>query len=354
MAVPSSSSPTLGLPPGGAPAGGVHHAALDGLRALSILLVLAAHLLPLGPSRWELNTSVGVVGMALFFILSGFLVTTQLLQGMAVQHFLVRRVARILPLAWLYIAIALALEHAPWALWWQQLAFVANLPLEQPFTDTTAHLWSLCVEMQFYLLCSVTVATLGRRGLLVLPVLAVAVTSWRIHQGVYADSYTWVRADEILAGATLALLWHGAARQRVRQWLRATPVVPAALLFLASCVYGLPGLPYLRPYLALLFVGACLAQPDSRWSHWLAGPRLAYVATISYALYVWHPLLSHGSWLGSGDTLERYLKRPLLLAALLALAHVSTFHYERHWIEWARRMTRRPARGATGSRPAPG
>lgn len=332
-------APDLGLPPGAAPAGGVHHRALDGLRAISILLVLAAHLLPLA----GLNEAVGVVGMALFFMLSGFLVTTQLLERQPVREFALRRFARILPLAWAYMVLALSLQHADLATWLQHLLFVANLPQQQPLTPTTAHLWSLCVEMQFYLLCMLTVACAGRRGLLVLPLLAVLVTAWRLHEGLYASSRTLLRADEILAGATLALLWHPRAPTTARDTLERLPIVPTALLFLASCHEASGLLAYLRPYLAMAVVGACLAQPQARTVRWLGGPRLAYIATISYALYIWHPLLAHGSWLGSGDTLERYLKRPLLLAVLFLLAHGSTFYYERYWIGRARALTRRRA-----------
>lgn len=348
-----SPSIELGLPPGGAPAAGVHHRALDGLRALSILLVLAAHLAPLGRPAWGLNVGVGVVGMALFFMLSGFLVTTQLLEHPSVGQFLLRRGARILPLGWLYMLIALTLQQADLRLWWHQLLFIANLPKPQPFTDTTAHLWSLCVEVQFYLLCATSVAVLGRRGLYVLPLLGLGITLWRVHEGVYASSYTLQRADEILAGALLALLWQQPAASAPRRFLAAVPIVPAALLFLLSCHEALGGLPYLRPYLAMLFVGACLAQPHSRPSAWLGGPRLAYVATVSFALYVWHPLLAHGSWLGSGETLERYLKRPLLVMVLFLIAHLSTFHYEQHWIRWARALSKRRRASAFPPPPAP-
>ena len=48
---------------------------LDGWRGLSILFVLAGHLLPLGPKSWQMNSSVAAAGMAVFFILSGFLIT---------------------------------------------------------------------------------------------------------------------------------------------------------------------------------------------------------------------------------------------------------------------------------------
>ena len=56
-------------------------AVLDGWRGISILLVLASHLLPLGPKGWQLNATAGPMGMALFFTLSGFLITRFLLDA---------------------------------------------------------------------------------------------------------------------------------------------------------------------------------------------------------------------------------------------------------------------------------
>jgi peptidoglycan/LPS O-acetylase OafA/YrhL len=75
--------------------------ALDGWRGISILCVLAAHLLPLGPKSWQLNSAIGPLGMALFFTLSGFLITRFLLMHDNVLDFLTRRFFRIVPLAWL-------------------------------------------------------------------------------------------------------------------------------------------------------------------------------------------------------------------------------------------------------------
>ncbi len=90
-----------------------HLAVLDGWRGISILCVLAAHLLPLGPKLLQLNEMVAVIGMAMFFTLSGFLITRFLLEHTNIVDFLIRRFARIIPLAWLAMAITLPLVDAP-------------------------------------------------------------------------------------------------------------------------------------------------------------------------------------------------------------------------------------------------
>jgi peptidoglycan/LPS O-acetylase OafA/YrhL len=123
---------------------------LDGWSGISILLVLAAHLLPLGPKRFQLNATAGVAGMAIFFTLSGFLITSFLMKSPTVANFISRRFFRIVPLALLYILVALVIAKAPMAAYVPHMLFYGNLP-PFPLIDITAHLWSVCVEMQFYL-----------------------------------------------------------------------------------------------------------------------------------------------------------------------------------------------------------
>ena len=65
-----------------------------------------------------------------------------------------------------------------------------------------------------------------------------------------------------------------------------------------------------------------------------------YIAEISYALYVIHPLTMAG-WLGSGDTLEKYLKRPICFALTFGLSHLSTFRMERLFIAWGKHLSHR-------------
>ena len=115
-----------------------------------------------------------------------------------------------------------------------------------------------------------------------------------------------------------------------------------ALLFLGLVAVShkdLARLDHLRPYIALLLVGSTLLADAPRWYHPILRHRvLKFLAKISYALYVLHGGLRE-TWLGSGDKLECYLKRPLLLAATFGLAYLSTRHYERHWIRLGRRWS---------------
>jgi peptidoglycan/LPS O-acetylase OafA/YrhL len=315
---------------------------LDGWRGISISLVLMGHLLPLGPKALRLNETAGIAGMAVFFILSGFLITSLLLRDAHIGRFLVRRFARIVPLAWLALVLVFWAEEGDSAALIRNLLFIANWP-PMALPEGTTHFWSLCVEVQFYIGVAVLVGLLGKRGLWLLPVLAVAVTLWRVAHGKELSIETQFRVDEILAGCMLALMHHHRQRLPVAL-LGKIPAVLAIALFLIACHPASGWLGYVRPYLAMVMIASTLfALQHGRFHRWLEGRVLGYLASVSYALYVIHGCL-HITWLESGDKLEKYLKRPLFFAVTFALAHLSTFYFERFFNEWGRRLTaRRPS-----------
>jgi peptidoglycan/LPS O-acetylase OafA/YrhL len=322
---------------------------LDGWRGISILLVLGAHLLPLSPKSWHFNEMAGPMGMALFFTLSGFLITRFLLTHDSIRDFLIRRFFRIVPLAWLALIVALPLSSAPASVYLPNFLFYANLPpyYLAPVAD---HFWSLCVEVQFYATVALIVALLGRRGLYLLIVLCLGVTLNRIASGVEIAIVTWYRVDEILAGAILALVHGGKMGLFAPKLVARSNVCVLLVLFAVSCHPASGFANYLRPYLAAMLVGTTLYRPPELVGAILRSRSLRYIAAISFALYVWHGLLIH-TWLGQGERLTKYLKRPLLFAATVALAHLSTFQFEQRWIAFGKRLSARYRRPQVGSVP---
>ena len=327
---------------------------LDGWRGISILAVLACHLLPLGPKAWGLNASAGLFGMAVFFCLSGFLITGFLLKHGDVTDFLIRRLCRIVPLSWLALPVGLWMARAPLSWWLPNFLFFANYP---PFwlTPVTAHFWSLCVEVQFYAAVALVYGFFGRRGLrLALPAGALIITALRIHSGDPASIVTYLRADEILTGGVIALIHRGEFGAGIRAGLMRLNPLLLLMLFTASTLAVLGPLEYLRPYFSASMVGATLIRSEPTVAaerllrRLLLTRPLAYIAEISYALYIVHPLLAD-TWLGSGSKLIKYVKRPLLFAACFGVAHASTFWYEKRWIAWGRRLSGRRAAQVTAA-----
>ena len=337
-----------------------HFKVLDGWRGLSIFLVLFAHIVPLPfgpktmellfqkvnswspgflsqvPQAWAVNDSFGILGMLLFFNLSGFLITSFLLRPNAmVSDFLIRRFFRIVPLVWLFLALVLPFsERANLEIWASHYFFYANLPPSH-LVQLTDHLWSLCVEMQFYIGVAILFFLFGVKGVQALPLLSLFFTLLRIYHHVYASSVSYFRMDEILAGSALALVYQGRLGH-VGEWLmhsmKTVPQWPLALLLTTSCFHQAEWLNFARPYLASMLIGATLLNPDATMVKWLQVRTLIYLASISYALYVWHVGLT-GTWLWTGDTaMVRMAKRPLFLAVLFTLAHGSTYFYEQRWI----------------------
>lgn len=322
-----------------------HIDVLDGWRALSILLVLFAHWVPT-PRAWQLNDVAGAAGMAIFFTLSGFLITRLLLKDDRVVPFAIRRLCRIVPLAWAAMAILAIVTQPGMETVLANFLFVSNLPPAHLMTGGN-HLWSLCVEVQFYAIVAILVGIGGRRALWLLPLGAVAVTGLRIYSHEYISIVTWHRVDEILAGAIVALIFtYNSARNRtfpVRAWHLA---LVALGLFLA-CHPRSGALQYLRPYFASLMVLVSIYIGPGLVRRVLTSRPAKYIALISYALYVIHGMLT-ATWLGGGTLpkLQQYALRPVLAAATFVLAHVSTFYYEKVWTDWGKRITRGGAKQA--------
>lgn len=327
-----------------------HLPLLDGWRALSITLVLVGHLLPVGPSKWALNAPTAATGMVIFFTLSGFLITRFLIEDGNIRRFLVRRLLRIVPLGWLGMLLAFVVAgDASLLKIAGNLLFYANLP---PFylVAPGSHFWSLCLEVQFYLSIALLVSIGGKRALLAIPLACVAITIARIYWNEPMSIVTWFRADEILAGATLALVYEGWFGDRARKFVASFNLFLLAPILFASADLRTGFLPFLRPYLSALMIGASLYNAPL-WLREISQTRLVvYTAKTSYALYVFHGIFAN-TWLGSGDTFVKYAKRPLLFAVTLIFAHFSTFRYERYWNMLAKRLTTEiPAREALANR----
>ena len=277
--------------------------------------------------------------LMIFFTLSGFLITNFLLHRASVTDFLIRRFSRIIPLAWLFCLVTLLLIRASYDQWMAHLFFYANWPPMQ-LTEVTGHLWSLCVEMQFYIGVAFLYLILRDRGLLLLPIICIGVTLFRIANGVHVAINTYYRVDEILAGCILALAFNQRLGEGIQNTIKNFNPYILLIAFVVSCHPASGFMNYFRPYLASLLIGWTLFNHNTLLTKLLAHRYLVYLASISFALYVIHPLLSY-TWLGQGETWIKYAKRPVLFVILFILAHMSTFYYEHPCIELGKRLSNR-------------
>ena len=217
-------------------------AALDGLRGCAILLVIAAH------TASPQVQSLGAGGVTVFFVLSGYLITTILLRHRAaagsvgLRGFYARRARRLLPA----LVVLLAFEASVRISTGQSLipvllagGYLTNVAAAGGSASTLDHTWSLALEEQFYLLWPLVIPIVWRRRGAVALVLAIAAASAVARAVVYAaglGNVAWfspfTRADAILVGCALALATARGLRLPQGTW---RPIlVVAALLAVAS------------------------------------------------------------------------------------------------------------------------
>jgi len=332
-----------------------HRSDIQGLRAVAVLLVALGH-------AGVPGLTGGYVGVDVFFVLSGFLITGLLLSEaletgrVSLVRFYVRRARRILPAAVLTLAVTtIAAQHllnfvrardvvtdSIWASFFAANVHFAALGSDyfqqgQP-PSPIQHFWSLSVEEQFYLVWpSLLVLALfgvarghARRGRLLLVIAAAGVASlaWSIHVTAATPSSAYfstpARAWELALGAGLAVAAPALARlpayaHVLLGWAGLTAVACAAALFSGSTSF--PG------YAALLpAVGAALVivAGEHRLSvgRPLSVAPLRYVGDRSYAFYLWHwPVLVIAA-LYAGHDLSLATKL-VLLAGAFGLSIVS-------------------------------
>ncbi|WP_256795095.1 acyltransferase [Terrabacter sp. Ter38] len=312
---------------------------LDGVRGLAILLVLAAHS---GlPVRWG-----GLSGVTLFFVLSGYLITSLLIRewdrwgSVSLWRFWGRRALRLLP------ALVLLLLLAPVLLWAtgdERLSTYPTAALASLFyvgnwvrvagTDLGVlnHLWSLSVEEQFYVVWPaifiVLMTWLRSRALAVvlsLAALATFYSVWTVGSEIRLDVSTETNAFALLLGVALAF---SLAAVRSRGWeLPATsPLIPFVVMVAVSAFPG-RGLevdhPLFRPLGAVYaVVGVWLVYAAVSGHSRVVGSRImVFFGTISYALYLWHQTFINSRLLGEHTT-----PRNLLLVAAAVLVS---------WLSW--------------------
>jgi peptidoglycan/LPS O-acetylase OafA/YrhL len=278
--------------------------ALDGLRALAILPVVFHHFFV-----WPQG---GALGVDLFFVLSGFLITTLLLEERAVtgsiglRRFYTRRARRLLPaLAALLLGYpvlaALRGRHVLHEILLGGLytgnisqAFLVPNPLASSGID---HLWSLAMEEQFYFVwpCLLLLVTRSRRIVLWLSVLLVAMVAYRL--GLVASGVRLKRiymgpdthCEGLAAGALLAAVRFYRPELRMPEWVAKTSLSVAVLAVIAVRGGGSPEWAYGLPVFELAAVGmVAAAVTATALAEALAARPLVWLGTISYSIYLWH------------------------------------------------------------------
>ena len=290
---------------------------IDGLRAIAVLLVVGFHAFP----GWLPG---GFIGVDVFFVISGYLISTILIkefndEKFSYRRFYARRIKRIFPALTL---VLLACLVAGWAILLRDehrqvgkhiaggSAFLSNLLLwrESGYFDEAAetkpllHLWSLGIEEQFYIFWPILLGFLwkGKRNFLLLvgcvAALSFALNLWTVYSNPVAAFYSPLsRVWELMIGGALAyiVVQRTYVPTRAAQWFAALGLLLIGAAVLTVTKNSLfPGWIALLPTLGSFLI--ILAGPRAVVNRVLLSNRLmVWVGLISFPLYLWHwPLLT--------------------------------------------------------------
>jgi peptidoglycan/LPS O-acetylase OafA/YrhL len=304
-----------------------HLPVLDGLRGLAMLLVFLYHVVVYPP--WRRPFAIGWIGIELFFVLSGFLITGLIVDSTGERHqlrnFYVRRALRILPLYYLVLAVLYVctwVQGGPAAervlgeqAWFWLLQSNLQMAFEGWYKPLYfAHFWSLAHEIQFYAVWPLLLVALGpRRALLATGVIAAASFTLRNALPVawpFSYAATFNHLEGMMAGSAIALLLRQerGALGRVAPWALVAAGLPLAWLALRPTGLHISDehvMRFVYPALAVFF-GALLC---STFEAGRVGR--ASRAVFCAKLFLWIGKYSYGIYL-SHWVIHLQLKRPLL------------------------------------------
>jgi peptidoglycan/LPS O-acetylase OafA/YrhL len=338
-------------------------ASLDGLRAVSIALVLFGHATGTTgfPIRHD-DFGLAEAGVRTFFIISGFLITKLLLNEVAangqisLKGFYRRRILRIFPAFYAYclailVLVSLGVLAVPLKYILYAATYTINYFSVRP--SDVSHFWSLAVEEQFYALWPVTLFLLGRKraisiaaaSLLLVPAIRAAqMALWPSHQSGIGHEFHTI-ADCIAVGCVLAgcrdWLWeHKGYRDFLTSWK--FWFVPCVI----ATTFVFEDQPYIKWLVMVPIFNVAMALCIDRWTRipdadpvawFLNWKPVAFIGIISYSLYLWHrPFVdrySHHVW----------NKFPLNIGLAFVVALGSYYLIEKPFLS-LRYKTRKPQR----------
>lgn len=281
---------------------------LDGLRGISIILVLMQHFLWSGHGILKGTLPVGGLGVTMFFVISGYLITSILIAyantlsfKRAAVKFYWRRMLRLSPIYYLCIAATAALGIGGMrSNWWVNGLYLMNFKVAADKAwNGSSHFWTLAVEEQFYLLWFLVVILIPRRFLFAVIIFFIAagplfraVTVGSAFENVLLPGVI----DSLATGALLSYALNSAAASQLwnvlHHWGSWLTLLSACLIIaIEAWPDGLASNISITSAMSLFSACLVLIAVDKRkdWRFdWLGGRTLRHVGKISYGLYVYH------------------------------------------------------------------
>lgn len=293
-----------------------HIPELDGFRGLAVLVVVIGHYLEFRlPYHNPYFATLDKLGVLLFFVLSGFLITGLLHRERSAaakinfRNFYIRRVLRLAPALLLFLATVVVLIRLGWITDVSRIEILECLFYVRNFFGhslSLGHIWSLSLEEQFYMLWPWAFSLLPlRRSAGIVTYVCLAIAAWRataiaLHLFSYERGIFYMRPyfrfDSILIGACL-VLWLSSSPRATASLTRFLERLSPLLLWAALLAWTMLAEGYTRPvYLSVqeLLVVAALAQVVLCKSGFLGqifrSRALCYCGAISYSIYLWQQM----------------------------------------------------------------
>jgi peptidoglycan/LPS O-acetylase OafA/YrhL len=318
---------------------------LDGWRGIAILMVIVCHIsMSLGSGVYWIE-NLGTHGVSIFFVLSGYLITSRLLSehendgSISLRNFYIRRFFRLMPAAWAYllfrVLLALASREAIVSVSLMPSLFCFRNYVNVIGPAATAHFWSLSIEEQFYFLWPSVLLLSGRKKAFWIAICgSVTVALWRyccwnriavLHPQMMFE--TQYRADALLVGCAAALVLPN-IRQLLHKWM----AFPLLILMGFRIAIGSPLVPLYESIAIALLILITSQNPTRTFGRVLDSRLLSSIGLLSYGLYLWQEILFRA------HTIPGILA---MLLFMIAAALVSYFFIEQPSIEWGKSIAKR-------------
>lgn len=332
---------------------------LDGLRGISIIIVVASHFERLTPFT---EYFYGDLGVEIFFVISGFLITSLLLKekvkrgSVSFKNFYIRRILRIVPVSYLFLIILFILNS------WFQLGisfksfiisflYVKNIPFNYLSDWYTGHFWSLSVEEQFYICFPFFIVTKTNKFIISAVAIILIVPLLNIlgfnNVGIFYSNHivhfiTFIiiillskGTTSILVGSLYAILLF--KKVIVVDKLRSNFFMSFGLLIFSFLI--LPGISYFNiPYLSVILFPVIIGyvillnlKEKNLLRHLLDSTILKKIGILSYSIYIWQQLFTGPQKLNLFKYSDSIVVRSILL---LIVSYISYYCYEKLFLRY--------------------
>jgi peptidoglycan/LPS O-acetylase OafA/YrhL len=315
---------------------------LDGLRAISILVVMLGHVAFACHFQNWITDTYAHYGVLVFFVISGYLITTLLLKeesmfgSISLSRFYLRRTFRIFPVAYLYLLAMIpfvAMAAWKWAsVWLYGATYIRDLPWN------LSHLWSLSVEEQFYLVWPLAMVASRRHA---------KTFAWCAFFAAIITQYVALKnfedrvnpyfffpcvMDSLAAGCLLALYRPRLPRINSMWWLLLAVAPLISRAWVIQIGWPVPQLfAHISTAIFDALVAVLIVEVTKYPPRWLNNPVLVWIGSLSYSLYIWQmPFLN-----------PAYKINPAIAVTLAFMAASASYYFwERPILKLSQRLVK--------------